>query len=107
MPRYFFDLHNDVDALDDEGKELPDFDAAKANALREVRTMLQASIAETGRIDLRHHIDVRDESGAILYVMHFEDAVTVLRGEEVLNAPSSTRRSATVRKVATLIRVIS
>jgi len=44
MSHYFFDLHNDVDALDDEGVELPDLEAAKAHGLREVREMLQASI---------------------------------------------------------------
>jgi len=48
--------------------------------------MIQVSVEETGRIDLRHHIDVRDESGAIVFVMHFEDAVTVQRGSEVLSA---------------------
>jgi hypothetical protein len=80
MPRYFFDLHNDMDAPDDEGRELPDLAAAKAAVLGEVREMLQANIAEHGSIDLRHHIDVRDESGEIVYVMHFEDAVSVQRG---------------------------
>jgi hypothetical protein len=87
MPRYFFDLHNDIDAPDEEGRELPGFDAAKADALREVRTMIQVSVEETGRIDLRHHIDVRDQSGAVVYVLHFEDAVTVQRGEQTLSQP--------------------
>jgi hypothetical protein len=47
--------------------------------------MIQASVAETGRIDLRHHIDVRAGSGEILYVLRFEDAVTVKRGDEILS----------------------
>ena len=85
MPRYFFDLHNDVDAEDPEGVDLPDFEAALAHALAEARAMIQASIAETGRIDLRHHIDVRDGDGSILHVLHFEQAVTVNRGSTVLN----------------------
>ena len=86
MPQYFFDLHNDLDAEDPEGKELPDLEAAKAHVLQEARTMIQVSVEETGRIDLRHHIDVRDDSGATVFVMHFEDAVTVQRGSEVLSA---------------------
>jgi hypothetical protein len=89
MPRYFLDLHNDFDALDPEGRMLPDLDAVKADALREARTMIQVSVEDTGRIDLRHHIDVRDESGAIVYVMHFEDAVTVQRGHQTLSQPSA------------------
>jgi hypothetical protein len=89
VPVYFFDLHNDTDALDDEGKDLPDFAAAKTNALSEAREMIKTSLDETGRIDLSHHIDVRDQSGAILYVIRFEDAVTVQRGEWVLSRASN------------------
>jgi hypothetical protein len=87
-PCYYFDLHNDLDALDPEGRQLPSLDAAKADAVREAHTMMQVSVEETGRIDLRHHIDVRDEYGAIVYVLHFEDAVTVQRGNQTLSQPS-------------------
>jgi hypothetical protein len=87
MIRYFFDLHNDVDAIDEEGVELPDLEAAKAHSLGEARTMIQASVADAGRIDLRHHIDVRDESGAVVHVMRFEDAVKIQRGEHILSQP--------------------
>ena len=89
MPRYFFDLHNDVDADDPDGVELPDLDAALAHALAEARTMIQVSVAETGRIDLRHHIDVRGEDGSILHVQYFEDAVTIQRAPETLSRASS------------------
>ena len=89
MPRYYFDLHNDVDAIDEEGRELPDLEAVKADVLKEVRAMIKTSIDETGRIDLRHHIDVRDEHDSVVYVMHFEDAVTVQRAEQVLSQAST------------------
>jgi hypothetical protein len=88
MSHYFFDLHNDVDALDDEGVELPDLEAAKAHGLREVRQMLQASTMETGKINLCHDIDIRDEDGRIVHVLRFQDAVTVRRGDQVLSEPS-------------------
>ena len=88
MPRYFFDLHNDIEAQDDEGRELPNVDAVVAEAVKEARELIKASIDDTGRIDLRHHIDVRDESGASVFVIHFEDAVTVQRGEEILSRAS-------------------
>lgn len=90
MPHYFFDLHNDIDAEDEEGKDLPDLQAAIYHALCDARTMIGASVKDTGRIDLRHHIDVRDGSG-IVYVMHFEDAVTVQRGDEIISRPSALR----------------
>lgn len=91
MPRYFFELHNDVDAIDDDGVELPNLASALARALREARTMIQVSVVETGRIDLRHHIDVRGEDGSILHVLRFEDAVTVQRGPEVLSRAAPLR----------------
>lgn len=90
MPRYFFDLHNGIDAIDDEGEDLPDLQAAIDHALCEARIMIQTSVQETGRIDLRHHIDVR-EGSEIVHVIHFEDAVTVQRGDEILSRPSTLR----------------
>ena len=65
--------------------------AAIAHALCEALHMIQASVADKGRIDLRHHIDIRSEAGEILYVLHFEDAVTVQRGDEVLSRASALR----------------
>lgn len=82
MPQYFFDLHDDIDAIDQEGRVLSDLEAAKVHTLGEVREMIRASVAETGRIDLGHHIDIRDDSGAVVYVMHFGEAVTIVRGGE-------------------------
>jgi len=91
VPLYYCDLHNDLDVDDLEGKELPDLNAAIAHALCEALHMIQASVADKGRIDLRHHIDIRSEAGEILYVLHFEDAVTVQRGDEVLSRASALR----------------
>jgi hypothetical protein len=85
MPRYFFDLHNEHVVKDGEGRELPDLESVLYLTLHKVRELVKASIDETGRIDLRHRIDVRDESGAVVYVMHFEDAVTIQRGPEVID----------------------
>ena len=88
VPRYFFDLYNDTIALDDEGKELSDLEAAQVIALAETYEMIKASIDDHAQVDLDHRIEVRDESGAIVYVMHFEDVVTVRRGANVLSRPS-------------------
>jgi hypothetical protein len=79
MPRYHFDLHNDLEVLDEEGIELRSLEVAKAHALDEARTMIKASVTESGKIDLRHRIEVRDDSGAIIYTVHFEDAVAIVR----------------------------
>lgn len=88
MPRYFFHLYSDVLAEDEEGRELPEIDAVVAECVREARQLLKASIEEAGRIDLRHYLEVRDERGETVFVLHFEDAVTLQRGEEILNRGS-------------------
>lgn len=85
MPRYFFDLYNDMIVRDDEGRELPDLEAAKERALKEAPQMLAASATEQGKIDLRHYIKVRDESGAEVHCIDFEDAVSVQRGGEPIS----------------------
>ena len=77
MPRYFFHLHNDIDAVDEEGLELPDLQAARDQALRDARHMAAASVVEHGRINLRHHIDVADDCGQVLCSATFGEAVTI------------------------------
>ena len=79
MPRYYFDLHNDVETIDEEGQEFPDFDAARTGALLEVRHMIEASVSDTAKVDLRHRIDVRDAFGETIHTLHFEDAVRFVR----------------------------
>mgnify|MGYP003292640468 CR=1 FL=1 len=80
MPRYFFDLYNDMVVPDEEGRELRDLEAAIKHALRETRQMIAASATEQGKLDLRHYIKVRDETGAEVHCIEFEDAVSVQRG---------------------------
>jgi len=79
VPTYYFDLYNDMDVIDDEGCDLPDLEAAKAHALAEARTMIEANVAETGKVDLTHRMDVRNESGATVHSLRFEDAVRFVR----------------------------
>lgn len=80
MPRYFFDLYNELTVQDDEGQEFADLESAKSNALKQVRRLIGGLVVENGRIDLRHHLKVRDRRGTILHCVQFEDAVSVARG---------------------------
>jgi hypothetical protein len=77
MPRYFFHLRNDLDVPDPEGKELPDLDAARAQALAFAVDMAAASVLEHRKLNLQHRIDVEDETGAILLTVTFGDAITL------------------------------
>jgi hypothetical protein len=76
MPRYFFHLYNDVISIDEEGVDLPDLEAARANGIKEAREMMLEMVAE-GRINFSHRIDIADESGAVVDSVSFGDAVTI------------------------------
>jgi hypothetical protein len=77
VPTFYFHLHNDSDVLDESGKELPDVDAAQAHALTMARFEVAQAAMRDGSITLSHHINVADETGAVLATVHFGDAVQV------------------------------
>jgi hypothetical protein len=82
MPRYYFDLHNDIDALDPEGIDLPGIDEAKSHALLEAREMIEESTSK-GHINLNHFIQIRDEGGQILHRLHFDEAIQIIPRAQV------------------------
>lgn len=86
VPHYFFDLLNDVDAPDPEGKELPDLGAAIDEALKDARELIAASVQQDGTIDLRHHINIRGENGDVLHTLWFDEALTVRRDDQTPTA---------------------
>ena len=76
MPRFFLHLHDDVDAPDPEGKELPDLEAAIAEATKDARLLMCDTLKE-GRIVLHHRIDIENGGGEVLATLQFRDAVTI------------------------------
>jgi hypothetical protein len=83
MTRYFFDLHDDMDVSDAEGKELVDLGAATAYAIKLTRDMVAASATEHGKIDLGHCVDVRDCDGEVVEIK-FGDAVRFVRAGQLV-----------------------
>jgi hypothetical protein len=79
MPRYYFDLRDDIDVDDSEGRVLPDVDSALVHAKREAQEMIGACVAEGRQVDLHHSIQVRDEDGEIKVVVHFSEAARIVR----------------------------
>jgi hypothetical protein len=76
VPRYYFHLHNDVEAWDEEGRELPDLDSATAEGMRAARDLVAES-ARQGRITLSHWIEIGDAQGARLAAISFGEAVEI------------------------------
>jgi hypothetical protein len=76
MPRYFFNLFDDIDTVDEEGLELPDREAAEATGLASARAIAAEQVSR-GRLTLSHRIEIADGGGAVLKTIRFDDAIRV------------------------------
>jgi hypothetical protein len=75
MPKFYFHLFNEIDAPDDEGKELPDLPAAFLHALEQARFTAAKTVKDEGTFNPQHRIDIEDEQGAVLGTVRFRDVV--------------------------------
>ena len=78
MPRYFFHLRNDLNVDDDEGRELPDLQAAHDHAVRAAVDMAAVSVVEHRKVNLHHRIEVADKTGKILFNVEFGEVLTIV-----------------------------
>ena len=76
MPRFFFNLRNNVSVEDREGKELPDSESAREQAITHARGIMSEDVKD-GRLMLNDEIDVIDEKGARVMTVRFRDAVSI------------------------------
>ena len=75
MPRYYFNICNGNGFIEDEeGQELPDLEAARAEAIRNARSIM-ASDVQRGMLDLSSFIEIEDASNQLVHTLGFEDAV--------------------------------
>ncbi len=74
MPRYFFHLHDDLTAIDEEGAVLPNIDAARAHAITNIRDLICEEVRQ-GRINLSHRVEVADAAGRPVLTVHYSEAV--------------------------------
>ena len=79
MPCYHFNIQNGTGFIEDEeGRDLPDLDAVRAEALEGIRSILTEDVRK-GYLDLGGRIEVLDEAGSLLLVVPFADAVEIRR----------------------------
>ena len=75
MPRYFFDLHECGDVVEDaEGCEVSDADAARELAMKSARSIMMSEVAD-GRLCLSCHIVVRNEFREAILEVPFREAI--------------------------------
>jgi hypothetical protein len=75
MPIFFFDVYDDLGAIDEEGVNLPSVAAARRMAIKSARC-LAAEQVRNGRLALNHGIEVRDGRKAV-FTVRFADAVAI------------------------------
>jgi hypothetical protein len=79
MPRYHFNLYNSVGFVpDEEGRELPDVETAREEALKGARAIIADDVLQ-GRLDLKGRLEVLDEDGVLVLAIPFTEAVEDLR----------------------------
>ena len=75
MPRFYFDLFNDITAVDQEGIELPDEAAARKQAWTAAAQLIADQLMLGNRFKLAHRIEVRDEQRHTIYTLPFSDLI--------------------------------
>lgn len=76
MPRFYFHIFNDDAVLDEEGAELPDWEAARARAITSARALACDSI-QKGHLNLDHRIEVADETDKRVMTVTFRESFTI------------------------------
>jgi hypothetical protein len=76
MPRFYFHVYNHIVAMDEEGLDLPDVEAAREQALESARELVCEDIHK-GQLNLDHRIEVEDAAGKKVLTITYRDAFTV------------------------------
>jgi uncharacterized protein DUF6894 len=74
--RYYFHLFNDETVLDDEGQEFTNDAAAVQAGVKSARIMAADSVSK-GHLVLRHRIEIQNDRGQTVGIIHFRDVVKV------------------------------
>ena len=99
MTRYFFHVRgaDDLVSCDREGQELPDLEAARAEAVSSNREMLGERLLHGGRLGPRQ-IEIADESGNVLATISAEDVL--MRNGQLRAFPDDVTKTAPSSSVA-------
>jgi hypothetical protein len=75
MPRFYFHICNGNGFTEDEeGREFPDLEAARSEAVRAARDIM-ASEVRSGMLDLSSFIEIEDADHQLTHTLGFEEAV--------------------------------
>lgn len=72
MPRFYFDVFDALVLRDDEGLEFDTAEAALAEAATAARELAQSEKYKAAS-GSNHRIEVRDDTGRVIGVVHFDE----------------------------------
>lgn len=78
MQRYFINIYNDADVMDEEGGDYADIGAARDVAIRGARAMMAEHVIAGRPINREHRVEIVDGSGRIVTVIPFGEIFTVI-----------------------------
>ena len=76
MPRFYFNLRNEISVEDEEGKELDDAEQAREMAVVSARSIMAEGV-RYGRLVLSDEIDILDAQGVKILTLPFRDAIRI------------------------------
>jgi len=77
MALYHFNIDNSLGYVGDhEGRELPDLETARREALKGIRSLIAEEVMN-GCVDLDGRLEVTDEQGTILFAIGYAEAVEI------------------------------
>jgi hypothetical protein len=81
MPHYYLHQRNDVYVPDEEGDDFADLAEAREKALIGARSIMSEEVKH-GSLDFRGVIEIADDSGLVVEVVRYRDAVTVKNDDQ-------------------------
>ena len=75
ISRFFLHVSNETRAVDPEGVELPNLDAARTSAVRGARELIAEAILAGRSVSRRHCIEITDGDGTLHHTERFGDLV--------------------------------
>ena len=76
MPRFFFNLRNEILVEDNEGKELENTARARETAVTYARCIMAEDVKD-GRLILKDEIDILDSDREKVLTLPFRDAIRI------------------------------
>lgn len=75
MSRFYLTVCSDARAIDDEGEDLPDLEAATSRAVQGARELIAEQVLAGRPISQDQCIEIANGDGVVLHTVYFADVI--------------------------------